>query len=85
MKSVEKIVSAIADGTLRESATIEMKTILPCDLSTPAKAIVGIANSGVDILLLVLQNNGMLVFRLLGLTMSEERLPDLRNYSIALL
>jgi hypothetical protein len=46
MKSLEEIVSAIADGTLRESETVDMKSILPRDLSISAKAIVGIANSG---------------------------------------
>ena len=46
MKDINEIVSAIVDGSLQESETIEMKRSLPPDLSKIAKSIVGIANSG---------------------------------------
>lgn len=46
MKDINEIVSAIVDGSLQESETIEMKRSLPRDLSNIAKSIVGIANSG---------------------------------------
>lgn len=46
MKDINEIVSALVDGTLKESETIELKRILPHNLPNIAKTIVGIANSG---------------------------------------
>ena len=46
MKDINEIVSALLDGTLQESETIELKRTLPHDLPNIAKTIVGIANSG---------------------------------------
>ena len=44
MKNINEIVSALLDGTLQESETIELKRTLPHDLPNIAKTIVGIAN-----------------------------------------
>lgn len=52
MKDINEIVSALIDGTLQESETIELKSILPRDLPKLAKTIVGIANSGGGYLIL---------------------------------
>lgn len=52
MKDINQIVSALLDGTLQESETIELKLTLPHDLPNIAKTIVGIANSGGGYLIL---------------------------------
>ncbi|WP_337671680.1 AlbA family DNA-binding domain-containing protein [Prevotella sp.] len=52
MKDINEIVSALFDGTLQESETIELKRTLPQDLPNIAKTIVGIANSGGGYLIL---------------------------------
>lgn len=52
MKDINEIVSALIDGTLKESVPIELKRILPHDLPNIAKTIVGIANSGGGYLIL---------------------------------
>ena len=52
MKDINEIFSALHDGTLRESETIEFKRTLPYDLPNMAKTIVGIANSGGGYLIL---------------------------------
>ena len=52
MKNINEIVSALLDGTLQESETIELKRTLPHDLPKIAKTIVGIANSGGGYLIL---------------------------------
>lgn len=52
MKDINEIVSALLDGTLQESETIEVKLTLPHDLPNIAKTIVGIANSGGGYLIL---------------------------------
>ena len=52
MKDINEIVSALFDGTLQESETIELKRTLPLDLPNIAKTIVGIANSGGGYLIL---------------------------------
>ena len=52
MKDINEIVSALLDGTLQESETIELKRTLPHDLPNIAKTIVGIANSGGGYLIL---------------------------------
>lgn len=60
MKDINEIVSALLDGTLQESETIELKRTLPHDLPNIAKTIVGIANREVAILFLVpLSSPGM--------------------------
>lgn len=46
MRDIREIVTAIIDGSLQESETIELKQSLPHNLSIIAKNIVGIANCG---------------------------------------
>lgn len=52
MLNIDEIISALRDGTLQESETIEFKRTLPKDFSIVAKIIVGIANSGGGYLIL---------------------------------
>ena len=52
MKNIDEIISALHDGTLQESETIEFKRSLPKDFPLIAKVIVGIANSGGGYLIL---------------------------------
>ena len=52
MKNIDEIISALHDGTLQESETIEFKRTLPKVFPLIAKVIVGIANSGGGYLIL---------------------------------
>lgn len=52
MKNIDEIISALYDGILQESETIEFKRTLPKDFPQMAKIIVGIANSGGGYLIL---------------------------------
>lgn len=51
-ENIDEIISALHDGTLQESETIEFKRTLPKDFPLIAKVIVGIANSGGGYLIL---------------------------------
>lgn len=46
MRDINEIITALMDGTLQESETIEFKYTLPHNLPMIAKTIVGIANNG---------------------------------------
>ena len=65
MKNIDEIISALHDGTLQESETIEFKRTLPKDFPLIAKVIVGIANSGGGYLILgvtdQVKNGGMII------------------------
>ena len=45
MKSIDEILRQIADGTIREDASVEMKRLIP-NKNMMAKVLVGLANAG---------------------------------------
>lgn len=69
MKDINEIVSALMDGTLQESETIEFKHTLPHNLPMIAKTIVGIDNSG----------GGYLIFGVIELSKKRVRIVGINN------